>query len=188
MADRREALVLIDLQRDYFVDDELARCREDLVETCNRLVSAGGRAGVPVVEVRTVHDPGGSTWTLTMREDDQGVALAGTSGVEPLDGLDTEGATVVVKTRDSAFFGSDLLQVLRRERVGHLVLCGVSTESCVLATAIDAFAHDLAVTIVADGTASVDWDLHEHTLARLQAQYRQDVTDSAAVLRRWLGG
>jgi nicotinamidase-related amidase len=55
MADRRQALVLIDLQVDYFTDDELARCREDLVATCNRLVAAARWADVSVIEARTVH-------------------------------------------------------------------------------------------------------------------------------------
>jgi nicotinamidase-related amidase len=187
MTERREALVLIDLQRDYFADDELARCRDDLVTTCNQLVSAARQTKVPVIEVRTVHDPDGSTWTTTMREDDQGVVLAGSPGAEPLNGLKAAGATIVVKTRDSAFFATDLLHVLRRENVNHVVLCGVSTESCVLATAIDAFAHDLAVTLVSDGTASVAWNLHDCTLRRLQAQYRHHVTESAAVVRHWLG-
>jgi nicotinamidase-related amidase len=188
VADRRQALVLIELQVDYFADDELARCRDDLVATCNRLVAAARRADVPVIEVRTVHDPGASTWTITMREDSQGVALAGSPGVEPLAGLATAEAMVVEKTRDSAFFATELLHVLRQEEVEHLVICGASTESCVLATAIDAFAHDLPVTIVWDGTASVRWELHDQTLTRLQHQYRQEVTTGADVQPRWLTG
>jgi nicotinamidase-related amidase len=186
--DRRQALLVIDLQRDYFADDELERCRDDLVETVNRLVAAARDAGVVVVEVTTVHDPDGSTWTLSMREDGQGMALAGTPGAEPVDGLDTTGATAVTKTRDSAFFGTDLADVLARQGVGHVVLTGVSTESCIAATAADAFAHDLAVTMISDATASVEWQLHDETLQRLQAQYRQEVVTAEEVLRRWAAG
>ncbi|MCD4523547.1 cysteine hydrolase family protein [Nocardioides sp. cx-173] len=185
MTSGREALVLIDLQRDYFADDELERCREDLVAACNDLVRAARASGVPVIEVRTVHDPGGSTWTMSMREDGQGMALDGTSGAEPVEGLQTEGARLVTKTRDSAFFGTDLLDVLGEESVDHLVLCGVSTESCVAATAIEAFAHDLAVTFVSDATASVDRDLHDDTLAQLADRYRQQVRTAAEVEKRW---
>jgi nicotinamidase-related amidase len=185
VADRREALVLIDLQNDYFADDELARCRDDLVATCNGLVRAARAAGVPVVEVRTVHEPDGTTWTRNMREDGQGMALRGSTGAEPVDGLDTGGAIVVEKTRDSALFGTDLRRVLDERSVHHLVLCGVSTESCIAATAIEAFAHDLAVTMVRDATASVDRELHDDTLAQLADRYRQEVLDAAEVRERW---
>jgi nicotinamidase-related amidase len=185
VADRREALVLIDLQNDYFADDELARCRDDLVATCNGLVRAARAAGVPVVEVRTVHEPDGTTWTRNMREDGQGMALRGSTGAEPVDGLDTGGAIVVEKTRDSALFGTDLRRVLDERSVHHLVLCGVSTESCIAATAIEAFAHDLGVTMVRDATASVDRELHDDTLAQLADRYRQEVLDAAEVRERW---
>jgi nicotinamidase-related amidase len=185
VADPREALVLIDLQNDYFADDELARCRDDLVATCNGLVLAAREAGVPVVEVRTVHEPDGTTWTRNMREDGQGMALRGSTGAEPVDGLDTGGAIVVEKTRDSALFGTDLRRVLDERSVHHLVLCGVSTESCIAATAIEAFAHDLGVTMVRDATASVDRELHDDTLAQLADRYRQEVLDAAEVRERW---
>lgn len=180
-----DALVVIDLQRDYFVDAELERCRADLVDAVNRLAAAATAAGVAVVEVRTEHHPDGSTWTLTMREDGRGPAIAGTSGADPVPGLDLGAATRVVKTRDSAFFATDLADVLRRLGVDHVVLAGVSTESCVAATAVDAFAHDVRVTIVSDATASIERRLHEESLTRLARQYRQQVATLDDVVRRW---
>ena len=185
MTGRREALVLIDLQKDYFVSDELERCRDDLVAICNRLVRGARDAGVPVIEVRTIHLPDRSTWTLTMHEDGQGMVLQGSRGAEPLDGLDTAEALVMTKTRDSAFFGTDLRQLLADRSVDHLVLCGVSTESCIAATASDAFAHDLGATLVADATASADRDLHHHTLSQLEIRFRYEVLDADELLERW---
>ena len=181
----REALLLIDLQRDYFADPELERCRGDLVATCNELVRVAREVGVPVIEVQTVHEPDGSTWTLTMHEDGQGVAERGTEGVQRVEGLEPGGAEVVEKTRDSAFFETDLADRLRRAGIDHVVLCGVSTESCIAATARDAFALDLGATLVSDATASVDWSEHDHTLSMLQTQHRQAVLTGAEVVRRW---
>jgi nicotinamidase-related amidase len=168
------ALLLIDLQNDYFVDGELARCRDDLLAACNRLVERARGAGVLVVEIQTVHAHDKSTWALNMLEDDQGMALAGTHGAERLAGL-LEPDLVVVKTRDSAFHDTDLAELLASHGVHRLVLTGVSTESCVAATAIDAYARDLQATLVRDATASVDEALHEGVLERLHAQYRQTV-------------
>lgn len=180
-----EALVVVDLQNDYFSDGELERCRDDLVAATNRLVAAAQEAGLLVVDVRTEHDPDGSTWTISMRDDGGGPGMRGTEGVEPVAGLEIDGATTVMKTRDSAFFGTDLARLLTEHDVDRVVLTGVSTESCIAATATDAFAHDLRVTIVRDATASIEWSLHDDALTRLQAQYRQDVEDADDVVRRW---
>ena len=180
-----QALLLIDLQRDYFADPELDRCRDDLVANCNDLVRAAREVGVPVVEVQTVHETDRSTWTLTMVEDGQGVVERGTEGVQRVEGLDPDGAELVEKTRDSAFFGTDLAERLKGVGVRRVVLCGVSTESCIAATARDAFALDLEATLVSDATASVDWSEHDHTLAMLKTQHRQHVLTGAEVAQRW---
>ncbi len=171
------ALILIDLQNDYFADDELARCRDDLLATANLLVRAARDAGAPVVEVRTVHARDKSTWALNMLDDDQGMALEGTPGAARLDGL-LEPDHVVVKLRDSAFHGTDLHLWLRERAVHRLVLAGVSTESCIAATATDAYAHDLRAVLVEDATASIEKRLHDQTLERLRQQYRQDVVSA----------
>lgn len=174
------ALILIDLQNDYFNDDELERCRGDLVEATNLLVEHARAAGAPVVEVRTVHQEDRSTWALNMLEDGQGMAFEGTEGAARVDGL-AEPDVVFEKTRDSAFHGTDLATWLRERDVDEIVLAGVSTESCINATATDAYAHDFRTVLVKDATASVEWRLHDQTLERLEAQYRQPVIPAADV-------
>ena len=174
-----DALVVIDLQVDYFRDPELARCRDSLVERCNTLARRAGAAGAPVIEVQTVHAADRSTWTIDMREDGQGMALVGTSGAARLPELDLSPTRVVRKTRDSAFFGTDLAMLLRGVR--RPVLAGVSTESCIRATAADAYAHDLRSVLVADATASVSASQHDEVLRGLHEQYRLPVVRSAAV-------
>jgi nicotinamidase-related amidase len=176
----RTALLVIDLQNDYFADDELARCRDDILAACNQLIRAARDAGAPVVEVQTVHAHDKSTWALNMLDDDQGMALEGTPGAARLDGL-LEPDHLVVKTRDSAFHGTDLELWLRERDVARLVMAGVSTESCIAATATDAYAHDLRVVLVEDATASVEKRLHDLTLERLREQYRQAVVSAGHV-------
>lgn len=167
------------MQVDFFNDPELARCRGDLVEACNTVIEGALARGLPVVEVRTLHAPDRSTWALNMVDDGEGMTEEGTPGAEPVEGLrhagTTAGITLVAKTRDSAFHGTALEDLLRREGVGSFLLCGVSTESCIAATAVDAYARDFPVALVRDGTASVRWDLHDHTIDSLREQYRQPV-------------
>jgi nicotinamidase-related amidase len=173
---------MVDMQVDFFNDPELDRCRKDLVATCNRLVDAALERGLTVVEVRTVHDPDRSTWALNMLDDGAGMTEAGTPGADPVEGLrhagSREDVTLVTKTRDSAFHGTDLAELLEHRGVGAFLLCGVSTESCIAATATEAYARDLCVGIVLDATASVRWDLHDHTIDSLREQYRQPALEA----------
>jgi nicotinamidase-related amidase len=168
------ALVVIDLQNDYFNDEELERCRDDVLARTNQLVRAARDAGAPVVEVQTVHARDKSTWALNMLDDGRGMAIEGTEGARRLDGL-LDPDVCILKTRDDAFHDTELAELLRERHVDRLVLAGVSTESCIAATATDAYARDLRVVLVADATASVEWRLHDETLERLQKQYRQEV-------------
>ena len=175
------------MQVDFFNDPELERCRDDLIAACNTVIDGALDRGLPVVEVRTLHAPDHSTWALNMVDDGEGLTEEGTPGAEPVDGLHhagtTPGVTLLPKTRDSAFYGTDLEELLRREGVQSFLLCGVSTESCIAATAVDAYARDFAVALVEDGTASVRWDLHDHTLDSLRAQYRQPVVPAEQAVK-----
>jgi biuret amidohydrolase len=61
---------------------------------------------------------------------------------------------VIDKPRQSAFVGTALDLTLRRLGVEHVVVTGVTTHACCLATAIDAAALDYEVTVVSDLTAA----------------------------------
>jgi len=172
-----QGVVMIDMQADFFNDPELERCRTDLVSACNRLVDAAIERGLPVFEVRTVHAADRSTWALNMLDDGAGMTIAGTAGAEPGEGLRHSGTTeeveLITKTRDNAFYRTPLEDRLRASGVTAFLLSGVSTESCIAATATDGYARDLRVGIVLDATASVRWELHDHAISSLHQQYRQ---------------
>lgn len=173
-----QALLLIDLQNDFFVSDTLKRRRPELVAECNRAIELAREAGVPVIEVRTVHSPDQSSWALNMLEDGQGMALEDTEGAAPIEGLDNADTIVVEKVRDSAFHGTRLAELLRERGITSFALCGVSTESCISMTASDAYADDFYVTLIGDATGAADPDDHQRWLEHLTSQYRQPVVSS----------
>ncbi len=178
----RTALVVIDMQNSYFEFPALAEVRDELVSRVNELIAAAHGAGRPVVLVRTEHARDRSTWTLNMCDDDEGFAFPGTEQARFLDGLDVGGHVEVVKTRDSAFFGTSLADELDRRGVDHLLLCGVSTHSCVAQTAIDGFAENLHVAVAHDAIASDDAALSAALLEFLSDQMRQPIIDQSAAL------
>ncbi|AWH94032.1 NAD synthase [Dietzia lutea] len=176
------ALVVIDMQNSYFEFPDLASVRDELVASINELIEAAHEAGRPVVLVRTEHARDRSTWTLNMCEDDQGFAFPGTEQAQFLDELATGDHIEVVKTRDSAFFDTDLKARLAHIGVDHLLVCGVSTHSCVAQTAIDGFAENLHVAIARGAISSDNSELSEALLDFCADQMRQPIVDQQASL------
>ncbi|KQY51627.1 MULTISPECIES: cysteine hydrolase family protein [unclassified Nocardioides] len=166
------AVVVIDMQDAFFSSGPLAPRARDLAARCSELHHWAGRRGVPVFQVRTEHLPDRSTWTLNMLEDDMGFLIAGDSDAQALPGLASDGAIEVVKTRDSAFHGTDFENQLRARGIDLLIVAGVSTHTCVAATAADAYAHDFHVVLVEDAIASHRPELHEPTLEMLCDEFR----------------
>lgn len=60
----------------------------------------------------------------------------------------------LLKSRHSAFHQTPLQTVLQEAGVTRVLVCGVSTESCVLATALDAHIHQFDVAVISDCVAS----------------------------------
>ena len=178
----KTALVVIDMQNSYFEFPALAEVRDELVASVNELIHAAHEAGRPVVLVRTEHARDESTWTLNMCEDGEGFAFPGTEQAQFLDELATGGHVEVVKTRDSAFFDTDLKARLEQISVDHLLLCGVSTHSCVAQTAIDGFAENMHIAIARGAISSDNSALSEALLDFCADQMRQPIVDQQASL------
>jgi ureidoacrylate peracid hydrolase len=193
-ADRRLALVLVDLQNDYCAPGgvfERAGMRVDgldkLVASTNRLVAAARAGGHIVIWVRMVWDEDGGPGLLAERSPflaREGLRR-GTWGAEPLDGLDVAPDDAIVeKRRFSAFFDTGLEELLLREGVDTIVTGGVRTDFCVESTVRDAFFRDIEVLVVADAVAGYVPDLHEHSLREMGTVFAEVVTvdDALGVL------
>lgn len=67
----------------------------------------------------------------------------------------------VVKRRVSAFTGSDLEVVLRAKGIQHIVLTGIATSGVVLSTLREAADKDYQITVLANGCADGDDEVHQ---------------------------
>jgi nicotinamidase-related amidase len=77
------------------------------------------------------------------------------------------GEAVLTKRRASAFTGTDLEAILRARDVTEVAIAGVATSGVVLATLLDAVERDYAVTVLRDGCADAEPDVHEFLLDRI---------------------
>ena len=90
-----------------------------------------------------------------------------------VEGLRAEGLETVTKTRDSAFFETDLAARLSERDITTIIIAGVSTHSCILMTAADAYARNIQVVLAEDAIASHDESYHQPVLAMMEQEYRQ---------------
>jgi nicotinamidase-related amidase len=74
----------------------------------------------------------------------------------------------VLKPKHSAFFATAFDTLLAYLGARTLVLTGIATDSCILATAIDADMRDLAVIVPEDCVAALSPERHERALDHLR--------------------
>jgi len=92
-------------------------------------------------------------------------AIRGTDGIKPLSDLEPQETDIVLeKRRFSAFFKTDLDQTLHTMGVDTVVVCGINTHFCVLATAFDAICHDFYTIILEDMSAAYKKEIHDNFL------------------------
>lgn len=169
------AVLVIDMQNAFFEEPALKRRQEEVVAACNSLTSAAREAGANVLLVGTQHERDKSTWSLNMLDDDQGFIFRGSEQASFVPGLVTADFPQMVKTRVSAFMGTDLGMRLRNWGVETVILAGVSAHNCIAQTAADAFAHNIRVIYAAEAVATENPEAAEAVLRVLTREYRQRV-------------
>lgn len=157
----RTALLLMDLQQSILQNYPDG----GLLERIRTALAAARRAGLPVVWVRVCFRPGypevsprnarfsEMRQTGRLLESDPGSDIHPSLDVQPQD-------VVVTKRRIGAFAGSDLEVVLRAAGSESLVLAGVATSGVVLSTVRLAADMDYRLTVLADGCADGDPEVH----------------------------
>lgn len=86
----------------------------------------------------------------------------------------------VVKARHSAFYETPLQLLLQQLKARELIITGVSTEWCVLFTAMDAYIRGYKLRVPADCSASARPERHAAAIAYLAEVLGANVAPSAA--------
>lgn len=90
-------------------------------------------------------------------------AIRGTEGTLPIPDLDPQDTDIILeKRRFSAFFKTDLDQTLHTMNVDTVLVGGINTHFCVLATAFDAVCHDFYTIILEDLSAAYKKEIHQN--------------------------
>jgi len=179
------ALIVIDMQR-FFLEaaSPTFTCGGvAILPTVKRVIDAYRQANRPVIFTQHVHHPGdldcgimGWWW--------RGKCLEGSPESEVhADLAPMSGEKVVSKHRYSAFYNTDLETVLRCLKVEDVVVTGIMTNICCESTARDAYYRDYRVFFLADGTGSINEEMHLASLLNLAFGFAYVITSDAIVDR-----
>lgn len=146
------------------------------------LVRAARERSVPVVHVVTgyhdVAEIAANPWWASVAGTDATRAnvlhhqLPGSPGLQVMPELLEDSDVVVTgKKRYDCFASTDLDLVLRSRGVETLLLTGVNTNSCVLATTVAANTRDYAAVVVEDCVDTMDRSLHDAALAVIRQAF-----------------
>ncbi|MDH6625980.1 nicotinamidase-related amidase [Streptomyces sp. LBL] len=192
----RTALIVIDATNDFIAEDGKAWpglrevCEEvGTVPNMKRVLEAARAAGIQVLHAPMETQPWdyGPWKHRTPSHDGMFQAQlfqAGTRGAEfHPDFVPADGEVVVTahKTFD-AFHGTDMDVQLRQRDIDHLILCGLTTNTCVDSTGRDAVERGYSVTFASDAVATCTMDMQRATIDLNWPRYAQQIATTDEIV------
>lgn len=176
------ALLLIDVVNDLEFEggDGLLAHAQPMATRLGALKQRAKRAGVPVIYA---NDNFGK-WRSDFRGLVAHVLEAETRGKPLVEALLPDADDYfVLKLKHSAFYASPLDTLLDYLGVDTLILTGLTGDSCVLFTAMDAYMRDFRLVVPPDGIASMSLARNEAALAQMRRVMKAQTWPSAQLLR-----
>jgi biuret amidohydrolase len=173
-----------------------------LTQANRRFLDGARRLGLPIIHCvttyRDVAEIRANPFWRTRAEDPNATRknvlrhnLAGSPGCAIMPGLREAGDLVVdTKKRYDCFQGTDLDLTLRAHGINTVLITGINTNSCVLATACAANVRDYAVMVIEDCVDTMDSPAHhEAALMCLRTAFGFVVSAAEALrlARSWRG-
>jgi nicotinamidase/pyrazinamidase len=160
----KPALLIIDMVKDTFDPKNnfpIALPAERIIEPVKRTAESFRNHGWPVVFPTDAYRVEDFIFKGRMKP----YSLAGTPGAGAMDELGKQDDDLwLPKPRFSAFFKTDLDLWLKERGVTLCAVAGITTNFCVLTTALDAICCDFKAVILEDCTMASSEKIHEQTL------------------------
>jgi len=165
----KSALLVIDMQK-FFLDplSPTFTCGGlAILPGVKKLINSFRDAGRPVIYTCHVHHPAGMDAGI-MEWWWKGMCIEGSPESQVHDSISPlPGEKVIYKHRYSSFYNTDLETILRCLKTEDLVITGIMTNMCCESTARDAYYRDYRVFFPADGTGSINEEMHLASLLNL---------------------
>jgi nicotinamidase-related amidase len=157
----KKALLLIDLQNDYFEGGTMTLVHAD--RACGNaaiVLNEFRRMGLPVIHIRHIATKPDATFFVP---DTAGAEIH--HRVTP-----TVHEKVIVKHFPNSFRGTELLSLLKENSITNLVICGMMTHMCIDATTRAAKDLGYNCTLIGDACATKDLEIAGQTVKARDVQ------------------
>ena len=134
-----------------------------IIPNVRRLIEAEQATGGSVVFICDTHDPDDLEFQMFPVH-----CVRGTEEAELIPELRGYEGARLPKRRYSAFFDTNLGDMLAELAPERVIVCGVCTDICVMHTVADARNRDYAVDVPLDCVASFDAQAHANALAHME--------------------
>lgn len=178
----RKVLLVIDMINDFMDRRGALYCGDEgrrIIPVIRSLVDRFAREGHQVIYLKDAHRPDDLEFDRYPAH-----AVKGTWGSRIIPELDPPpGSCIVEKTRYSAFYGTELGDVLAESSPVEVWVTGVVTSICVMDTAGDLVNRDYPVVIPVDAVADFDPELEDFALKRMERVYKAKIVPAGSVAR-----
>ncbi|MDI7258752.1 MAG: isochorismatase family cysteine hydrolase [Thermodesulfobacteriota bacterium] len=197
---KHTALVIVDIQNDNASPKGALASRgidisgiRDIIPRIKKVLHEARQLGLFIIFLRRTrsrdgsHESGPILRLAQKRVYTKGLSeyeIEGTWGNEVLDELEPRpNERQIIKYHSSGFIGTSLDLILRNRRISSVVVVGLVTEGCVLATVKDLEQYGYYPVVLKDCVWSHRKNLHEAALAIMSE--RLDVVTSEELLEVW---
>ena len=182
----KQALIVVDVQNDFCEGGSLpvtggARVASDIAELLHHWTRQDPKAPAYDVVVATKDhhiDPGAhwskepdfvESWPVHCKVGTDGEAFHPNLDPQPFDAVFYKGeyAAAYSGFEGSSTDGTSLADWLRSHDVGHVDVCGIATDHCVRATALDGVRNGFSVRVLSDLCAGVAPETTERAMAEM---------------------
>jgi len=177
-----KALLLIDIQREYFENGKLELVNPIAAsENAKKLLEHFRKENGTIIHVQHISGEGSP------------IFVPGTKGIEIHENVKPlEGEKVITKHFPNSFRGTDLLEYLHSKEIKHLVIVGMMTHMCIDAGTRAAVDLGFECTVIGDACATLNLqingqevkaeDVHNAFLAALEFFYAKISTTEEYLL------
>lgn len=156
------AILVIDMQKFFFVENQDVNEKE-LAANCSDILQFSRERNIPVIHVTTAYRQDQVDWPRAWRTSDSDKAadvwcanlVSDHELAEDVDGLAAQpGDFIVHKKRFSAFYNTNLDDILRNIGATEIFVIGYSADVCLRFTSVDAYNRGYQITLIDDGIES----------------------------------
>jgi nicotinamidase/pyrazinamidase len=169
-----QALLVVDMLNDFLLPGaplEVPLAKK-IIPAVKRCIDRAREAGTPVIYLCDAHSEDDKEFRIWPKH-----AVRGTDGAKVVKELGPRPDDIIVaKSTYSAFYMTELEDILRDGGIREVMIVGILTNICVFFTAADAVMRGFDVVVPREAVASTGEKDHESALAQMEKVLKVKVT------------